>query len=67
MAILHKSKRFLSTLTESISSGFDIRDIFIFGWMAMLFYGLNIQWPWIAFTVCGVLLMLIGYLMRGSK
>ena len=44
---------------------FDIRDIFVFGGLGMLGYGLYLKWgQWLAFMVCGVLLMTIGYLMR---
>ena len=67
MAIFQRIKRFLSTLTGSIASGFDIRDIFIFGGMAMLFYGLYIWIQWVAFAVCGALLILMGYLMGESE
>jgi len=46
-------------------SWFDIRDFFLFGGLSMLGYGLYLQWgEWLALIVCGVLLMVIGYLMR---
>jgi hypothetical protein len=44
--------------------GFDIRDLFIFGGLSMLFYGLYQYDPPLAFVVCGPLLMVVGYLMR---
>lgn len=47
-------------------TAFDVRDLLVFGGMAMLGYGLYLLRPWIAFTVCGSLLMLIGYVMRGK-
>jgi len=44
---------------------FDIRDLFLFGGLSMLGYGLYLHWgEWLALIVCGVLLMIIGYLMR---
>jgi len=67
MAILHKFKRFLSTSAQSVKKGFGIRDIFISGGMAMLFYGLYIWIPWVAFSVCGTLLMTMGYFMGESE
>lgn len=45
----------------------NVRDFFYFPGMAMLGYGLYLYRPWIAFAVCGVLLMLTGYLMRDEK
>ena len=59
----------LGTKTKSLLSlayaAFDIRDIFVFGGIAMLGYGLYLRWgAWLAYIVCGVLLMVIGYLMR---
>ncbi len=46
---------------------FDIRDIFVFGGLGMLGYGLYEYQPWVSFSVCGALLMIIGYIMRGPK
>ncbi len=44
-----------------------VRDLFYFPGMAMLGYGLYLLRPWIAFAVCGALLMLTGYLMRDER
>jgi len=43
----------------------DIRDIFLFGGVGMLGYGIYLLkgQGW-AFVVCGPLFMIIGYLMR---
>jgi hypothetical protein len=46
---------------------FDIRDVFLFGGLGMLGYGLYLYQPWIAFSTSGALLMIIGYIMRGPK
>jgi len=44
---------------------FDIRDVLVFGGLGMLGYGLYLKWgQWLAFMVCGILLMIIGYLMK---
>ena len=43
----------------------DIRDVFFFGGLAMLGYGLYLRFGlWLAFMVCGVLLMATGYLIK---
>ncbi len=51
---------------KKIITAIDIRDVLLFGGLAMLGYGLHLFHPWIAFSVCGVLLMAIGYLMRAK-
>ncbi len=50
-----------------IKKSFDIRDVFILSGLGLLGYGLYLFEPWIAFSVCGFLLMLIGYAMRGEQ
>lgn len=61
----------LSRVSDAIASwigaayrAFDVRDVLVFGGLGILAYGLHLFRPWLAFTVCGVLLMTIGYLMR---
>lgn len=45
----------------------DIRDVLVFGGLAVLCYGLYLKWgQWLAFIVCGAVLMVIGYL-TGDK
>jgi hypothetical protein len=51
------------TYLKRLLSQLDIRDILVFGGLSLLGYGLYLVEPWIAFAVCGFLLMLIGYLM----
>ena len=52
---------------QRIKSFFDIRDFFVFGGLGMLGYGLYLKWgEGVALIVCGVLLMVIGYLMRDA-
>ncbi|MDY0412836.1 hypothetical protein [Methanothrix soehngenii] len=63
--IIRKIGRFIKSLFKGLWNAFDIRDIFVFGGLGMLGYGLYLKWgQWLAFMVCGVLLMTIGYLMR---
>ena len=40
-----------------------IPDVFLFGGLALLGYGLFLFSPWVAFTTCGGLLMAIGLFM----
>lgn len=45
----------------------DIRDVFVFGGLGILGWGLYLKWgQWLAFMVCGAVLMFIGYL-TGDK
>jgi hypothetical protein len=46
---------------------FDIRIVLFFGGLIMLGYGLFLYLPWISFSVCGVILMAIGWLMGGKR
>lgn len=43
-----------------------VRDVLFFGGLSLLGYGLWLQAPWIAFSVCGLILMISGYIM-GDK
>lgn len=53
-------KHTMSQIRAAIAA-VDIRDIFIFGGLGLLGYGLFLfKGPWLAFTVCGTLLMIIG-------
>jgi len=56
----------LRRLSSAIKSGFDIRDIFLFGGLAMMGYGLYLLRPWLGWAAAGAILMAIGYLMRGK-
>ena len=54
---------------SKIWEAFDIRDLLVFGGLSMLWYGLNIISPAVAYSVCGGILLavgLVGYLF-GSK
>lgn len=57
----------VKSLMSKAKAAFDVRDFFLFGGLSMLGYGLYLKWgQWLAFMVCGILLMLIGYTMRGK-
>ena len=68
MKIIKKIGNFIKSLSKGLWNAFDIRDVFVFGGVAMLGYGLYLRWgEWLAFMVCGILLMIIGYLMRDKE
>jgi hypothetical protein len=50
----------LEKIRESIGKLIDLRDCFIFGGLGLMGYGLYQFRPWIAFTVCGAILLAIG-------
>jgi hypothetical protein len=65
VGIIRRIGTFFSSLFKELWNAFDIRDIFVFGGLGMLGYGLYLKWgQWLAFMVCGVLFMIIGYVMR---
>ena len=40
---------------------FDIRDVFVFGGLVMLGYGIRLKWgDWLAFMICGTIILLLG-------
>ncbi len=71
MTLYGKIKKFLiggsTSLVGAVVSALDVRDFLFFGGLAMMGYGLYLFRPWVAFTVCGALLMLVGYAMRRDK
>jgi hypothetical protein len=45
----------------------DLRDAFVFGGLGLMGYGLYQYRPWIAFTVCGTILLAIGIFIGRGK
>jgi len=60
---IKKIAEYIKSRFQRVYDSFDIRDFFVYIGLGLLFYGLYLLQPWIAFSVCGVLLMAIGYLM----
>ena len=58
---------FLSFAVSTMWDAFDIRIVLFFGGLGLLFYGLFLYLPWVSFSVCGVILMATGWLMRGKR
>ncbi len=44
-----------------------LRDAFFIIGLLSLFYGLFLFIPWVSFSVCGVILMLVGWLLEDDK
>jgi hypothetical protein len=63
LKIIQKANGILKSLAGGVCGALDVKDFFIFGGLAMLGYGLYLLRPWIAFTVCGGLVMILGCLM----
>ena len=38
----------------------DVRDVFVFGGLALMGYGLWLYRPWVAYAACGLVLLLLG-------
>jgi hypothetical protein len=60
VGIIKRIGTFFSSLFKGLWNAFDIRDIFVFGGLGMIGWGLYLFEPWIAYVVTGVLLMLLG-------
>jgi len=63
-------KKFLTStmsLVVTAYSAVDMRDVFVFGGLSMLGYGLSMFQPWVGISVSGALLMALGlgFLTRG--
>jgi len=70
MKYCQKIKPFIQKTVRRVKSFFsvDIRDVLYFGGLFMSWYGLYLwKGQWLAFMVCGPLLMATGYSMRGKQ
>jgi hypothetical protein len=52
---------------NSIRTAIDLRDLFVFGGLGLLGYGLFQFRPWVAFAVCGAILLAIGLFVGRGK
>ena len=62
--------KFFSTIKSWVTRAqhvFDARDVFVFGGIALMGYGLFLLRPWLGYSVAGLLLMIIGYLMEDKS
>lgn len=44
-----------------------IRDLFVFGGLGLMGYGLHLYEPWVAFAVCGACLTAFGLFFGGER
>ena len=58
--ITERLRSLIASRIEAIKKAFDIRDVFIFGGLAMLGYGLWLFAPWIGYAVTGIAMMALG-------
>lgn len=52
---------------RATASALDVRDVLLFGGLTMLGHGLYLLRPWLAFSVCGAVLMALACLMRERR
>jgi len=64
--ILYKLKLILSKLNP-LRITIDIRFFLFFGGLVILWHGLNLFLPWLSYTVIGIILMLLGWLLQDVK
>jgi hypothetical protein len=67
MKFVTKFYGFLSARIEVLKKAFDVRDVLILSGLLMLWYGLNLVYPWLSFTVCGALILAGGLLYEDKK
>ncbi len=58
---------FLNFAVSTMWDTFEIRIVFFFGGLILLGYGLFLYLPWLSYSICGVILMAIGWLMGGKR
>lgn len=57
----------IKTATRSLAGMFGVRDVFVFGGLGLMGYGLHLYEPWVAFSVCGACLMAFGVFGGGRS
>jgi hypothetical protein len=60
LTIFRGIKTHLTSWASAAYSAFDVRDVFVFGGIGMMGYGLWMFIPWVAYTITGATLMLLG-------
>lgn len=54
-------------ISSAVRKAIDLRDCFVFGGLGIMGYGLYLLRPWIAFTVCGAIILAIGIFIGRGK
>jgi len=57
---LRAIRAYLASRVEAFEKAFDIRDVFVFGGLAMLWYGLWSFTHWVGWTATGAVTMALG-------
>ena len=60
--MLNKTVRFLTSPIRGLWTAFDVRDVFVFGGLGLLGYGLWLRCQWLGFAVPGLFLFAVGLL-----
>ena len=60
MKFFHRINLGWKSFISMVKGLIDLRDIFVFFGLYMIFHGLHQYIPWVAFSFTGLLLMLIG-------
>jgi len=58
--MIKKAVHFLKSWTARAQHAFDVRDVFVFGGLALMGYGLYLLRPWLGYAAAGAMLMTIG-------
>lgn len=53
-------KKRIKFVLSGVRKSFDVRDVLVFGGLAMLGFGLFLLRPWLGFAVAGLILMCFG-------
>lgn len=67
MKIIQDFSNRLASLASAVKSGFDVRDVFVFGGLLLMGYGLWLLAPWAGFAVPGAILLCIGLFVGERK
>jgi hypothetical protein len=63
---IQKIKSFFVSRCRVAKAAFDIRDFFVLAGIGSIFYGVYMVNQWLAFVVCGSIVLLLGFFMRNK-
>jgi hypothetical protein len=58
---------FFGRIKTFLKALFDIRDLFVFGGLFLVGYGLYLFEPWVSYVIVGLILMSIGLFFGRAK
>jgi len=53
-------------MIKKIIASFSLRDFLLLFGFGLLAHGLYLLYPWLAYTVCGILLLVGGFFMKAE-